>query len=131
MSFFGVCAVLAVFLVGCTGLPKNVEPVQDFKLDNYLGTWYEIARLDHSFERGLSHVKAEYILRDGGGIIVKNTGFNQKDNAWSKAQGKAYFKGSEELGHLKVSFFGPFYASYVIFYVDDYQHAFVSGYNRF
>ncbi len=126
----GVCILAVTFLAGCTGLPKNVEPVKNFKLNQYLGTWYEVARLDHSFERGLSHVKAEYVLKEGGGITVKNTGFNQEKNTWSEAEGRAYFKGDQQTGHLKVSFFGPFYASYVIFYLDDYQHAFVSGYNH-
>ena len=59
-----------LFLTGCVGIPANVTPVQNFKLEKYLGTWYEIARLDHSFERGLTHVTAEYSLRDDGGVNV-------------------------------------------------------------
>lgn len=129
-KFKHVLFTCIIFMYGCTGLPENVAPVKNFELNQYLGTWYEIARLDHSFERGLSHVQAQYTLKEGGGITVTNKGFNKKENTWSEAEGKAYFKGDKNTGHLKVSFFGPFYASYVIFYLDDYTHAFVSGYNH-
>jgi lipocalin len=50
-------------LAGCAGIPDGVQAVKGFDLNRYLGTWYEIARLDHSFERGLSRVQAEYTLR--------------------------------------------------------------------
>ncbi|MGB1807790.1 MAG: lipocalin, partial [Porticoccaceae bacterium] len=46
-------AVLSLSLWGCLGSPEGVEPVDNFRLESYLGRWYEIARLDHSFERGL------------------------------------------------------------------------------
>ena len=57
--------ILGTSLGGCLGIPENMEPVQDFELDRYLGTWYEIARMDHSFERGLSSVSAQYSQREG------------------------------------------------------------------
>jgi apolipoprotein D and lipocalin family protein len=118
-----------LLLAGCTGLPNGVEPVSDFQLDRYLGKWYEIARLDHSFERGMQRVTAEYSLRDDGGIRVINRGFSPGNWQWSEAEGKAYFVESEDTGYLKVSFFGPFYGSYVVFGLDreDYEYAFVSG----
>lgn len=118
-------------LSACTGLPKNVEPVQGVKIERYTGTWYEIARMDHSFERGLSQVTATYALRDDGGISVLNRGFNTEKSEWKQAEGKAYFVDQKDVGHLKVSFFGPFYASYVIFGLDsqDYQWSFVTSYN--
>lgn len=121
----------ALFLSGCMGMPRDITPVQGFNLDRYLGTWYEIARLDHSFERGLDNVSAHYGLRDDGGITVTNRGYSQKTKTWSEAKGKAYFAGESDIGHLEVSFFGPFYSSYVIFELDreDYKYAFVSGYN--
>ena len=122
--------IMSIFLGGCLGMPEFVTPVKDFELDKYLGTWYEIARLDHSFEKGLEQVTAEYALREGGGVRVKNRGFSRKKNKWSEAEGKAFFVGEPGEGYLKVSFFGPFYGSYVIFELDkDYQHAFVSGPN--
>jgi apolipoprotein D and lipocalin family protein len=117
-----------LFLGGCLGMPDNVSPVKDFQLDRYLGKWYEIARLDHSFERGLQQVTAEYALRDDGGVSVKNRGFSTDKKAWSEAIGKAYFVNDPGEAYLKVSFFGPFYGSYVIFELGkNYEYAFVSG----
>ena len=124
--------LLAVFMSGCTGLPDGVVPVDDFDSSRYLGKWYEIARLDHSFERGLDRVTAEYAQRDDGGLKVINRGYSREDNEWKDVEGKAYFVSDENTGHLKVSFFGPFYGSYVVFELDsqDYQYAFVAGYNK-
>lgn len=118
-------------LSGCVSVPKAVTPVNEFAVEKYLGKWYEIARLDHSFERGLEQVYAEYSLREDGGIKVKNVGFSADENEWKESEGKAYFVSDETIGHLKVSFFGPFYGSYVIFELDqeDYQYAFVCGPN--
>ena len=118
-----------LFLTGCTGVPEGVEPVRGFELERYLGTWYEIARLDHSFERGLSDVTATYAMREDGGVRVLNRGYSISEQSWNEAEGKAYFVGDEGVGHLKVSFFGPFYGAYVVFGLDreDYQYAFVAG----
>ncbi|WP_261816556.1 lipocalin family protein [Vibrio gallicus] len=124
--------LLALMLSGCVGVPDKVEPVQGFQLSRYLGKWYEIARLDHSFERGMNRVTAQYSLRDDNGVRVINRGFDTQSQQWRTAEGKAYFVNSEESGHLKVSFFGPFYGAYVIFELDkdDYQYAFVAGPNH-
>lgn len=121
--------LVCLFLSGCLGMPKGISPVEDFALDKYLGRWFEIARLDHSFERGLEQVTADYSLRDDGGVAVKNRGFSPEDREWREATGKAYFVNSPDEGYLKVSFFGPFYGSYVVFDIDQeaYQYAFVSG----
>jgi len=126
---YWILFITCVFISGCTGLPKNVEPVTGFDADRYLGTWYEIARLDHRFERGLSNVTATYSTRKDGGLVVKNRGYSEKKGEWKEALGKAYFVGDKTTGHLKVSFFGPFYGSYAVFELDkdNYQHAFVSG----
>ena len=123
--------VIALLIAGCTSTPKGVQPVDNFSLNQYLGKWYEIARLDHSFERGLDQVTAEYSLRPDGGVKVINRGFSSKDNQWKEAEGKAYFVTDKDKGHLKVSFFGPFYGSYVVFELDKeaYQYAFIAGYN--
>lgn len=118
-------------LFGCTSKPEGVEPIQNFELKPYLGKWFEIARLDHSFERGLSNVTAEYELREDGGVTVINRGYSQEEQSWKQAEGKAYFVDEPSTGHLKVSFFGPFYSSYIIFELgEDYDYAFISGYNR-
>ena len=125
--FVILCVVMS--LSACTGMPEKVEPVDNFELDRYLGTWYEIARLDHSFERGLTNVTAEYSLRDDGGVKVVNRGYDPEAGEWKEADGKAYFVEDQNTGYLKVSFFGPFYGSYVIADLDqeDYQYALVSG----
>ena len=127
-----VLLTLCVLLLsGCLGMPELVKPVNNFELNNYLGKWYEIARLDHSFEKGLNRVSAEYSLKSDGDVNVLNRGFSEADNKWQEAQGKAYFVNGNNEGYLKVSFFGPFYGSYVIFELDHegYQYAFVSGPN--
>lgn len=122
---------ISILLTGCLGMPKSVEPVADFDVNKYLGKWYEVARLDHSFERGLQQVSAEYSLKSDGGVKVLNRGFSIADNEWQEAEGKAYFVNDSSDGYLKVSFFGPFYGSYVVFELDkeNYQYAFVSGPN--
>ena len=115
-------------LSGCLTVPDGIEPVDNFELNRYLGKWYEIARLDHSFERGLEAVSAEYSLRDDGGIRVINSGRNTDTQANQEAEGRAYFVEKPNLGYLKVSFFGPFFGSYVIFELDEnYQYAFIAG----
>ena len=118
--------------MGCVGIPENVKPVDNFNLDNYLGKWYEIARLNHSFERGLSRVTAYYSLRDDGGISVFNRGYSAEKNLWKEAEGKAYFVRGPDQGYLKVSFFGPFYGSYIVFELDheNYQYSLVCGPNK-
>jgi apolipoprotein D and lipocalin family protein len=123
--------LLALLAGGCTSYPDTVTPVTGFDVDRYLGTWYEIARLDHSFERGLSHVTADYSLRDDGGLRVVNRGFSRDSGEWESAEGRAYFVRDPGEGYLKVSFFGPFYGAYVVFELDreNYQYAFVSGPN--
>jgi apolipoprotein D and lipocalin family protein len=124
--------MLSWILTGCVSVPKGVKPVQPFNADRYLGRWYEIARLDHSFERGLTRVTAEYSKRADGGIKVLNRGYAEKKQQWKSAEGKAYFVNQPDEGFLKVSFFGPFYGSYVILDLDqkDYQYSVVCGPNK-
>ncbi|WP_293005226.1 lipocalin family protein [Nitrosomonas sp.] len=127
LSFF-----LSFLLNGCLSIPQDIAPVDGFELDKYLGKWYEIARLNHSFERGLDQVTAEYSLRDDGGVRVINKGFSAADNKWKEAEGKAYFARGQQEGYLKVSFFGPFYGAYIVFDLDkeNYQYAFVTSYDK-
>lgn len=122
-------ALSSLVLSSCLGMPDKVTPVKNFELRMYLGKWYEIARLDHSFERGLTRVTAEYSLREDGGVAVLNRGYLEDEARWKEASGKAYFVGPPDEGYLKVSFFGPFYGSYVVFELDreNYQYAFISG----
>jgi apolipoprotein D and lipocalin family protein len=124
-----ILALAPALLSACIGVPDGVEPVQGFEIDRYLGRWYEIARLDHSFEKGLENVTADYSLREDGGVRVVNRGYSAKTGEWDEAEGKAYFVQATDTGYLKVSFFGPFYGSYVVFELDseDYQYSFVAG----
>ena len=114
-----VVVLFCVGLGGCLGIPDNTTAVRNFELERYLGTWYEIARLDHRFERGLSEVRAVYTMRDDGGVRVINSGYNQEDREWERAEGKAYFVDSPDIGRLKVSFFGPFYGASNIVALDE------------
>lgn len=127
-----VWILLATMLVGCTGMPKGVEPVRGFALDRYLGRWYEIARLDHSFERGLTDVTATYSLRSDGGIDVVNRGYDAAKGEWREAKGRAYFLGDPDEASLKVTFFWPFYGGYHVIALDrsHYRYALVSGPSR-
>ena len=120
--------LISLLLLGGQSMPEGVEPVGNFDLDRYLGKWYEVARLDHRFERGLSEVTAEYSLRPDGQVRVLNSGLSASSGEREQAQGRAKFAGEADVGYLKVSFFGPFYGSYVVFELDaDYQYAFIAG----
>ncbi|MDF1643212.1 MAG: lipocalin family protein [Pseudomonadales bacterium] len=119
---------LSILISGCIGIPEGIEPVRSFEINRYLGTWYEIARLDHSFERGLQNVTAEYSPRNDGGLKVINRGFDSSSKTWSEAEGKAYFVEDKTTGYLKVSFFGPFYGSYIIFDLgQNYEYSLVTS----
>ena len=121
-----VCALL---VAGCTGMPQGVTPVTGFDVNRYLGEWYEIARLDHSFERGLEKITAQYSLNPDGSLRVVNRGFDVASGQWREAEGKARFIDDPQTGRLKVSFFGPFYGGYNIIKLDHsgYRYALVCG----
>lgn len=124
----GVLLLACSLLLGCVEKPEGVEPVKNFNAEKYLGTWYEIARFDTSFERGLGQVTATYSLRADGGIKVVNRGYSGEKAEWKEATGKAYFVEDKATGFLKVSFFGPFYSSYIVVDLDEnYQYALVAG----
>ena len=124
--------ICSLFLAGCYGYPKGVTPVKEFDLERYAGRWYEIARLDHAFEKGLEQVTADYRILEDGSVQVVNRGFSQESGEWKQAVGRATFVRDQDEGYLKVSFWGPFYSSYVVFGLDrqNYQYAFVSGPNE-
>lgn len=123
---------MAFSLFGCTGIPAGLDPVTGFESARYLGKWYEIARLDHSFERGLERVSAEYAVRPEGGLTVVNRGYDPAADEWREARGVAYFRIDETVGSLKVTFFWPFYGGYHIIALDkeDYRYALVAGPSR-
>lgn len=119
-------------VLSCIKIPKGLEPVAGFDADRYLGKWYEIARLDHSFERNLTNVSAEYTLKKGSDIKVVNRGYNEKSGEWEQIEGQARFIGDRTVGSLKVSFFGPFYGGYHIIDLDKetYSYVMVAGPSR-
>lgn len=116
-----------------TRVPEGVKPVENFDISRFDNKWYEIARLDTPFEKKLGNVSATYDIRDDGGINVLNKGINETSGKAVEIKGKAYFVGDSDKAHLKVSFFGPFYASYVVMGLDrgegtdKYQNALITG----
>lgn len=122
-------AVSTLLMSGCAvRVPDNVRPVTNFDVGRYAGTWYELARIDHRFERGLVNTSAQYTLNPDGTVKVVNRGFDPQKNAWKEATGTARFLGDPRTAALKVSFFGPFYGGYnVVRLSDDYQTALVVG----
>jgi apolipoprotein D and lipocalin family protein len=131
-SLLALLLLLPILLTtGCTGVPEGIEPVRGFDAERYLGIWHEIARLDHSFERGLEQVTATYSRREDGGLAVLNRGYDAADEVWKTAEGRAYFQSTPDIASLKVSFFGPFYGGYHVFALDpEYRWAMISGPTR-
>lgn len=112
----------------CASIPKNAKPVENFDVDKYLGSWYEIARFDFRFEKDMNNVMAQYGLNEKNNVTVLNSGYNYKKEEWVSANGVAKFRGDKNKAALKVSFFGPFYSGYnVIALDDDYKYALVAG----
>ncbi len=119
-------------LVSCSSvsIPKGATAVSPFKLEKYLGKWYEIARLDFKYEKDLDNVTATYTLKDNGKISVDNRGYNYVKNEWKQSVGKAKLVKGPNVARLKVSFFGPFYSGYNVIALDpDYRYALVVGNN--
>ena len=124
-----ILILFVLLATGCVSIPDNITPVTSFQIERYLGKWYEIARLDHRFERGLTQISAEYSMRPDGGLKVLNRGYSNEKQEWSEAEGRGYFVQSPNEAYLKVSFFGPFFGSYIVFELDtvNYQYALISG----
>jgi apolipoprotein D and lipocalin family protein len=123
-------AGIAFVLYSCGGstIPKKATAVTNFDKTRYLGKWYEIARLDHKYEKDKDNVTANYSLNDNGTIKVANKGYDVKKDEWEQSIGKAKFVRKDDVGMLKVSFFGPFYSGYNVIAVDaDYKYALVAG----
>lgn len=130
-AFFAL--LLALTLGACaTAPPEGLRPVTSFDLNRYLGQWYEIARLDHSFERGMSDVSATYQLQADGSVKVINRGYDTQGQRWKEAIGRALFIDDDQTASLKVSFFGPFYGGYHVLALDqeNYRWSLVSGPDR-
>lgn len=130
---FVLTLLAALSLAACmTAPPEGIRPVNPFDIHRYLGQWYEIARLDHAFERGMSDVYATYQLQEDGSVKVINRGYDTQRQAWKEAVGRALFIGDNRTGSLKVSFFGPFYGGYHVIALDQqhYRWSLVAGPDR-
>ncbi|MGV8839611.1 MAG: lipocalin family protein [Bauldia sp.] len=124
-------AGLAFGLAGCLAVPEGVTPVTGFEAERYAGTWYEIARFDYVFERGLRNVRATYTLNEDGTVRVLNQGVDEDTCVPRQREGSARFIGSPDVASLAVTFFGDFGAGYHVFALDDgYRTALVSGSSR-
>ena len=137
MKLLPALLLCGCLLAACKQVPEGIEVVDHVEPEKYVGTWYEIVRLDHSFERGLEKVTATYSLREDGGLDVLNRGYNPEAKKWEEADGKAYFVESKHAdgtypGKLKVSFFGPFYGAYNIIELDKpyYNYVMLTGSDR-
>ena len=125
--------LILVLLYGCSVSKEMstefIPAVKSFDLQRFLGTWYEVARLPHSFENGLDKVTATYTLRDDGKIRVLNKGFDTTKGEWKEANGKARIKDPAAGAFLEVSFFWIFYADYKVIELDtaNYSYAMVTS----
>ena len=123
-KIFSSLSVLLCLLAGCSKPTVDNSVVTDFDLSRFLGSWYEIARFDHRFERGMEHTKANYVLRDDGKVVVLNTGI--KNGEHKEAKGVAKLTDTPAL--LRVSFWRPFYSDYRIMLLDNnYQYALIGS----
>lgn len=128
LGFWCIILLIAacVYTFLACGSKGNVDnsTVSSVNLHQYMGKWYEIARFDHRFERGMTHCTATYSLKKDGKVKVINEG--KKGGKWKMSEGKA--KTTKEPGVLRVSFFGPFYSDYRIMMLgEDYSYALVGG----
>lgn len=125
MKRFVLFTMLAGILASCNStLSVDNTPVAHLDLNRYLGEWYEIARFDHRFERGMEQTKASYALNEDGTVRVINSGI--KNGKLKEAEGKAKLTDTPAL--LRVSFFGPFYGDYRVMLLDkDYRYALIGS----
>lgn len=133
-SFWHISTITIVLIILLTLLftlfscksPRTVDnsTVPELDLKRYLGKWYEIARFDHRFEKGLQHCTATYTLNNDGKITITNRGI--KHGKWKTSVGKG--RTTDEEGVLRVSFFWPFYSDYrIMMLAPDYSHVLVGG----
>ncbi|MBN2174244.1 MAG: lipocalin family protein [Bacteroidales bacterium] len=128
-----ISAILIITLGGC-GLSneelEKMDIVKNVDLERYMGTWYEIARFPHGFEKNLVGVTATYSLRADGKVDVLNQGYKYTlDGKLKQAKAFAKLPDPEVKGRLKVFFFWPFGADYIILELDEenYQYALVGS----
>lgn len=123
-----IISLMALFFLGCSAHYPPLKTVEKVDINSYLGTWYEIARYEHFFEKGCVDAKATYTLRKDGKINVLNTCI--KEGKPTQAKGVAYATDASN-AKLKVSFFRPFYGNYWILMLGDrYEYAVIGEPSR-
>lgn len=127
----GAAALMGVMMLSACSTPRTpegVQPVSGFDVDRYTGQWHEVARIENSFERGLTQTTATYSRNADNTIKVVNRGYDPVRKQWKEAEGHAEFVDTPDRAALKVSFFGPFYGGYNVVALDEnYQWALVVG----
>ena len=127
----GAAALMGVLVLSACSTPRTpegVQPVTGFDVDRYTGQWHEVARIENSFERGLTQATATYSRSADNTIKVVNRGYDPVRKQWREAEGRAEFVDSPDRAALKMSFFGPFYGGYNVVALDEnYQWAMVVG----
>ncbi len=119
-----ICSFMIITLARAQKI--EIPTIDDFDISKYLGTWYEIARMDHVFERGLICVTANYTMRSDDKIQVLNSGYSVNKNCWTSSDAVA--KTTDIPNRLKVYFFPLIGAQYNVVYIDSlYSVAIVSG----
>ncbi|WP_278353579.1 lipocalin family protein [Chryseobacterium gleum] len=129
LKLIAACGLWIFIVSSCSSMPEKAQPVDQFDVNKYLGTWYEIARFDYRFEKDLDNAMAQYSLNKDGSVNVVNSGYNTKKEKWVSANGTAKFRDDKNTAALKVSFFGPFYAGYNVVALENYKYALVAGKN--
>lgn len=123
-----IISFLSLFFFGCSNNYPPLKTVEKVDINAYLGTWYEIARYEHFFEKGCTNVSATYTLNESGNISVLNQ--CMKADGMSKAEGEAYATDATN-AKLKVSFFRPFYGDYWILMLgEQYEYALIGEESR-
>jgi apolipoprotein D and lipocalin family protein len=125
-----IAALACLLLSGCRST-ADIPVVSGFELNRYVGTWYEVARFPHRFEKNLTAVTAQYSLNPDGSLKVVNRGYHPEKETWKEARAVGKFRDDPTRGWLEVSFFRPFYADYKIIHLDaDYREAIITGPSR-
>jgi apolipoprotein D and lipocalin family protein len=131
MAMKWVWVMLLAGLSGCGGVPRGLQPVQNFDLRRFEGHWYEIARLDHRYERGLTRVSIDYRALPDDRVEIDSRGYDTIRREWRSQNGIARFQGSRNEASLEVSFLDAFHSGYNVLYIDPgYRYALVAGSNR-
>ena len=131
--YYHIATFSILLLISCGNNGKTqsntMKTVDNVNLERYMGTWYEIARFPHSFEKGLVGVSATYSLKKNGKVEVLNQGYKDSlSGKLKRAKGFAKIPDQSIPGRLMVYFFWPFGGEYLILDLDEnYQYVLVGS----